>query len=98
MVLVIGLIFGLVLPTRPAGEPLPKITTEDDPEYQHKDDWRYGRTDTKHWDNPNAPANKADAEKEAPEEKEKESIVDKIKNPRRADDKDGKKSDYALAA
>lgn len=98
MVLVIGLIFGLVLPTRPAGEPLPKITTEDDPEYQHKDDWRYGRTDTKHWDNPNAPADKADAEKEAPEEKEKESIVDKIKNPRRADDKDGKKSDYALAA
>lgn len=98
MVLVIGLIFGLVLPTRPAGEPLPKITTEDDSEYQHKDDWRYGRTDTKHWDNPNAPADKADAEKEAPEEKEKESIVDKIKNPRRADDKDGKKSDYALAA
>ncbi|MFY9190447.1 MAG: hypothetical protein WAN89_04125, partial [Lawsonella sp.] len=92
-VLAIGLIFGLVLPTRPAGEPLPKITTEDDPEYQHKDDWRYGRTDTKQWDNPNAPADEAEAEEEAPSE---ESIAEKIGLRRAA--QDDAQSDYALAA
>ncbi|GEM_PF-2697497 len=92
-VLAIGLIFGLVLPTRPAGEPLPKITTEDDPEYQHKDDWRYGRTDTKQWDNPNAPADEAEAEEETPAE---ESIAEKIGLRRAA--QDDEQSDYALAA
>lgn len=94
--LAIGLILGLALPTRPAGEPLPKITTEDDPEYQHKEDWRYGRTDNKQWDGSKAPANKADTNKEA--STQQESIAKKLKKARRADGAGSTKSDYALAA
>lgn len=92
VVLAIGLIFGLALPTRPAGEPLPKITQEDDPEYQHKDDWRYGRTDNKNWDKP-AAEKEAPAAETTPEEK-----APAAKNGTKKANKEGTRADYGLAA
>lgn len=46
--LIVGLIGGAAIPTRPQGEAAPKITVEDDPDYQDNDRRRKGQKKEKH--------------------------------------------------